>query len=61
MYFTATRVLELVASTKCQIALVETVLCLAHADDQMLEKYQVIKQMALKSTIYGIVPRARQA
>ena len=28
---------RLVASTKCKIALVETALCLAHADNQMLE------------------------
>ena len=28
--------LRLVASTKCKIALMETALCLAHADDQML-------------------------
>ena len=48
--------LRLVASIKYKITLVETALCLAHTDDQMLGIYQVIKQMALKSTIYDIVP-----
>ena len=49
---------KLVASTKCKIALVEVAWCLMHADDQMQGIYQVIKQMALRSTIYGIVPHA---
>ena len=34
------------ASTNCKIALVETELCLAHGDGQMLGIYQVIKQLA---------------
>ena len=34
--------LRLVASTKCKIALVETALCLAHADDQMLHVFKIL-------------------
>ena len=49
-----------VASTKYKIALIETALCIAHANDQMLGIYRVIGQMALYSTIYGIVHRERR-
>ena len=34
--YTTKDFLRLMASTKCKIALVETALCLAHTDDQML-------------------------
>ena len=37
--------LRFVASTKCKTALIETVLCITHADDQMLGIYRVIRQM----------------
>ena len=52
--------MRLVASTKCKTATVETALRIAHADDQILGIYQVIKQMTLYSAIYGIVHRERR-
>ena len=54
------KILNLWGSTSCIAALIEAVLCIMHADDQMLEIYRVVGQMTLKSIICGIVHHAHQ-
>ena len=46
------------ASAKCINGLVEAVLCIAQADDKMLDIYGVVGLMALKITICDIVHHA---
>ena len=47
LLFQGRNFLRFVGSTKCKNAQIETALCIAHANEQVLGIYRVIRQMAL--------------